>query len=1133
MRNLTNKSNIAIVLIVILFVFNVNLFAEDEPFGVYTNDDTASGGGVAFNFYPSGYSDGFWWGHTDRHPYTSHEMLSGEWAAALYWNQCGSNETRWLTDEFLYPYFSTNSIFEGYGSPPYDSWDDPNNPIDNYDTAYSAIQDSLGQDSVRIRIDYELVDLGEQDANGVGGSPISFIDSNGVTRYVYSERYILLQTYTIENISDSNITGLEFYQMLHAHPADNDDYSSYIANCSTYCNTAFDDPLESCTPYNSVHQVGNFRYDITQWNTESPIPYYPNHIDWISFSSTVEPTAVDSDVFYHTTNQTTGTYVNVTNRDLNNETYTENPAAAGAMQFDLPDLESNDTTSITFAIMYGVGPVQTIPSIDAEFTIVDDTNSCISPFYDELISDYLNYTIGYDSNSYSANDVNIICYLPDEADFNSCTGSGVYDESSHSVSWNIGTINPNDTDSFNLCVSPTQAAVPGSTITARIELYSGQYITAFATEQTPVCCWGGEIIYVDTDANGFENGTSWTDAFTDLNTALQHAGNLCTDTTAVWVAEGTYKPQPQTGSDPYQPYLDASFELPEDVGVFGHFAGWETSIDQRDFADANKETILDGQIEHPYYEAVGYLVTAENISDAVIDGFTIKNAYNSGVYLNDSYIGIANCKILGNSSYGIYTENYSYPDIHNCLFQDNYNGDIYSDTSQPDISYCIIDGNDICAQGVYLKGGSVSNLSNTHIKNHTGDGIYGDNATITLTNCRILKSNDNGIEGSNCDVTMQTSIFDECTDNAVYLKSYSDIDISKSVFKNSGEQGINLSQNSSTNILNSWIHNNGKDQVSLKAAGIYLYNQVGIPLVINNTIYDNYTYGIESSENGADPNIINCIITDNNSSDLYRENGDFDTVNYCLLQNAHNGLGNLTGVPGFKNVITNPNDLHLDETSQCKDAGDPNGDYQWQTDIDGENRVYYGRVDIGADEYYWSAADFDESGNVNFDDFAYLDNSWQITDANISLDDDNDIDADDLALFCQDWLWEKGWEQSWMITITMGMGDNLYERATPELQGELTTAEYPAERRNTLPITNLKQSLDTRPERMIAKTQRFYEISPASTAKTFEITKEDIEEILEFVDKIWQSGELDKTLTEQQYLDFRKAIEQSWSDTIR
>jgi hypothetical protein len=380
---------------------------------------------------------------------------------------------------------------------------------------------------------------------------------------------------------------------------------------------------------------------------------------------------------------------------------------------------------------------------------------------------------------------------------------------------------------------------------------------------------------------------------------------------------------------------------------------------------------------------------------------------------------------------------------------------------------------------------------------------------------------------------MQTSIFDECTDNAVYLKSYSDIDISKSVFKNSGEQGINLSQNSSTNILNSWIHNNGKDQVSLKAAGIYLYNQVGIPLVINNTIYDNYTYGIESSENGADPNIINCIITDNNSSDLYRENGDFDTVNYCLLQNAHNGLGNLTGVPGFKNVITNPNDLHLDETSQCKDAGDPNGDYQWQTDIDGENRVYYGRVDIGADEYYWSAADFDESGNVNFDDFAYLDNSWQITDANISLDDDNDIDADDLALFCQDWLWEKGWEQSWMITITMGMGDNLYERATPELQGELTTAEYPAERRNTLPITNLKQSLDTRPERMIAKTQRFYEISPASTAKTFEITKEDIEEILEFVDKIWQSGELDKTLTEQQYLDFRKAIEQSWSDTIR
>ena len=86
------------------------------------------------------------------------------------------------------------------------SWNDPNNPANTNgpDTAYSVIQDSLyGQNSLRIRIDYELVDLGQQDANGVGGSPIAFRDANGIPVFVYSERYILLQTYEFKNISAS------------------------------------------------------------------------------------------------------------------------------------------------------------------------------------------------------------------------------------------------------------------------------------------------------------------------------------------------------------------------------------------------------------------------------------------------------------------------------------------------------------------------------------------------------------------------------------------------------------------------------------------------------------------------------------------------------------------------------------------------------------------------------------------------------------------------------------------------------------------------------------------------------------------------------------------------------------------
>jgi hypothetical protein len=44
-------------------------------------------------------------------------------------------------------------------------------------------------------------------------------------------------------------------------------------------------------------------------------------------------------------------------------------------------------------------------------------------------------------------------------------------------------------------------------------------------------------------------------------------------------------------------------------------------------------------------------------------------------------------------------------------------------------------------------------------------------------------------------------------------------------------------------------------------------------------------------------------------------------------------------------------EYHLTAASPCRNAGDPNGDYTGQTDIDGEPRVMGGRVDMGADEY--------------------------------------------------------------------------------------------------------------------------------------------------------------------------------------
>jgi hypothetical protein len=70
------------------------------------------------------------------------------------------------------------------------------------------------------------------------------------------------------------------------------------------------------------------------------------------------------------------------------------------------------------------------------------------------------------------------------------------------------------------------------------------------------------------------------------------------------------------------------------------------------------------------------------------------------------------------------------------------------------------------------------------------------------------------------------------------------------------------------------------------------------------------------------------------------------------------GIGNFNADPVFADPGGSDgdpdtwadNDYHLAGISLCINAGDPNGDYTGQTDIDGQDRVLLGRVDIGSDE---------------------------------------------------------------------------------------------------------------------------------------------------------------------------------------
>jgi hypothetical protein len=144
------------------------------------------GSPVSFGeFDAAGYSDWAYWGSSDRHGYEYHEMLSGEWAAAIYYEGIATgSQTMWLTDHFLWPNWTTLSDFSATSC---SSWDDPYPPLNpvppnetakdhdqNTVTAYDTGQSVIHNGQVQITIDYEMVDSGEQGENGEGGSPMAF-----------------------------------------------------------------------------------------------------------------------------------------------------------------------------------------------------------------------------------------------------------------------------------------------------------------------------------------------------------------------------------------------------------------------------------------------------------------------------------------------------------------------------------------------------------------------------------------------------------------------------------------------------------------------------------------------------------------------------------------------------------------------------------------------------------------------------------------------------------------------------------------------------------------------------------------------------------------------------------------------
>ena len=135
------------------------------------------------------------------------------------------------------------------------------------------------------------------------------------------------------------------------------------------------------------------------------------------------------------------------------------------------------------------------------------------------------------------------------------------------------------------------------------------------------------FVYVDIDATGGNNGSSWTNAFTDLQDGI----DLAVSGVEVWLAEGTYTPG----------VSHSDILLPKKgVRVFGGFAGGETIRQQRDWIV--HPTNLSGEIGSAAATDNCYHVVRAEASNptAMLNGLTITRGYANGSFPDDQGGGV-------------------------------------------------------------------------------------------------------------------------------------------------------------------------------------------------------------------------------------------------------------------------------------------------------------------------------------------------------------------------------------------------------------------------------------------------------------------------------------------------------------
>lgn len=414
--------------------------------------------------------------------------------------------------------------------------------------------------------------------------------------------------------------------------------------------------------------------------------------------------------------------------------------------------------------------------------------------------------------------------------------------------------------------------------------------------------------YVNATATGNNDGSTWADAFTDVNYALSQTRN----NDEIWIASGIYKPHSSSRST----YFDI---IRSGLKIYGGFSGTETQLSDRVLGI--NETILSGDLQG----------NDSNVTDFYTN-------YSNSTRNTDNSVHIINITATGNN---LLLDGLTISDAHNNLSATERGGAIIKDKTVAKLTLkkCIIKNN-------VSRNDNAGLLAEFDLNNTSGS-----RGKLIVENCQFVNNMSRLASGiysfiranTNVDITVANGLFDNNL-SADLTSSVKGIGGSASWFRILGDgcnATLNLTNNTYVNNIDTGT--NSVNNLNRAVVGISRLTGVssgGIIAKVNNSIFwGNTGPGGITTRSITDfySTPVSSLIVSNSLDPLnFNDDSIFSKVN-TINSNP---------------LFTSTTDFTLQSTSPAIDTGDsskiPSG---ITTDLLNNVRIFNVTVDMGAYEY--------------------------------------------------------------------------------------------------------------------------------------------------------------------------------------